>query len=102
MEAEAQRVKMESTTEFELKQITSELRSEVIQKENELSIVSQVVKELKHQKKSRLRRLTADIHRFEKNYNELQSQRSREVKDITRELKKLRDMISDVENHIIG
>ena len=42
--------------------------------------------------------ITIDIKRYENNYNNLQIRRASDVREITFELKKLRDIIVEVED----
>lgn len=96
-ESHLQREKMEKASEAELKILTDDVRSEVVEKERELETVRNRTNELKRLQNSVCKDIKKGIKKYVDMYNALQRKRQTDLKNISEELKVLRGMIVDVE-----
>lgn len=99
-DAKVHRSKMESLAEVELANTAESMRAEVVQKEGALEQITERVQKLKKERVGRLKSLKNDIRAYDKKYNDLQKKRKRDIKTISAELKRLRDMITGVESQL--
>lgn len=96
-EAAMQRERMETAAAAELKIMTDDIRSQVIQKEMDVNHMRARIERLDATRKSTYREVRRDLRKYEKLYDELQGKRQKEITELGAELKMLRDMISKVE-----
>ena len=96
-ESHLQREKMEKASEAELKILTDDVRSEVVEKEREVEAVRNRTNEIKALQNSVCKDIKKGIKKYVDKYNALQIKRQTELKNVSEELKVLRGMIVDVE-----
>lgn len=99
-EAEVQHQRIEESSKQEIKVLTRDLRAAVMEKEAEYEATYARVKRLSKEKADDFKHVRSEIKRYDKKYNDLQRSRKKDIRTVTAELQRLRNLISEAEQKL--
>jgi hypothetical protein len=99
-EASGHRKRIEQATSVELKMMTSDLRTQVVEKERILEELTKVVYEVNRSKSLNFDEIHGEIRKWEKKYEELEGKRVEDIRSAMHEVRHLRKTITSLEKKI--
>jgi len=99
-ESVLQRDRMEVAAQAELKIMTDDIRSAVIQKEMEVNELRRQLEAMDSSRKISTQQMRKELKKYEKKYDALQRKRQHDFKSIQDELRSMREEISRVEREL--